>query len=59
MVLGEGFFEKPESNKDNIFAKFDRYDASPFAEKDIFQLKNIKTMEEDAFKTAINVLLKK
>jgi 5-methylcytosine-specific restriction protein B len=59
LVLGNGFFELMETNNDNIFANFDDYDASDFSERIIYKIKNISSMPDDDFISAINVLLKR
>ncbi|WP_428329524.1 McrB family protein [Mucilaginibacter sp.] len=59
LVIGKGFFQPIEEQKDDIFAKFDDYDPSVFAEKPVYCLCDISKMQDDTFKTAINLLLKK
>jgi 5-methylcytosine-specific restriction protein B len=58
LVLGKGFFQETEKSTDNIFADFDDYDASEFAERTIFRLKNVMAMKDDEFRAAISSLLK-
>lgn len=59
LVIGSGFFETIESQNENLFADFNDYDASEFAERIIYKVKNIAVMTDDDFKSAINLLLKK
>jgi len=59
LVLGKGFFQEVESSTDNIFAAFDDYDSTEFAERTIFKLKDIRTMTDVEFREAISILLKK
>jgi hypothetical protein len=47
-----------EKYTDNIFAAFDDYDASEFAERTIFKLKNVMDMTDNEFREAISILLK-
>jgi 5-methylcytosine-specific restriction enzyme B len=59
LVLGEEFFEPREEQNDNLFADFNGYDASEFAERPIYKVKNIANMSDSNFIKAINTLLKK
>lgn len=59
LVVGKGFFKPVESVQENLFAKFNDYDSSEFAERTIYKIRDITEMTEDDFKTAINDLLKK
>lgn len=59
LVLGKGFFEQMETPEENLFADFEEYDASEFAERTIYTIKDIANMTEDNFSKAINTLLKK
>jgi 5-methylcytosine-specific restriction endonuclease McrBC GTP-binding regulatory subunit McrB len=59
LVLGKGFFNTVESVQGNLFADFDDYDASEFAERTIYNLKNISILSDDEFTEAINLLLKR
>ncbi|MGV3545958.1 MAG: McrB family protein [Pedobacter sp.] len=58
LVIGKGFFE-PVENDENIFADFDDYDTSSFAERNIYRIKDIGKMEERVFENALNTLLNK
>lgn len=58
LVIGKGFFE-PIENDENIFADFSEYDASSFAERNIFRIKDIGKMDERVFANALNTLLNK
>lgn len=59
LVLGKGFFDMVEIVKENIFADFDDYDASEFADRSIYRFKNVIEMPEDDFNNAIKSLLNK
>jgi 5-methylcytosine-specific restriction protein B len=59
LVLGEEFFEPQEEQNDNLFADFNGYDASEFAERPIYKVKNIVNMTDPNFIKAITILLKK
>mgnify|MGYP000884496470 CR=1 FL=1 len=58
LVIGKGFFE-PVENHENIFADFDDYDTSSFAERNIYRIKDIGKMDERVFVNALNTLLNK
>jgi len=58
LVIGKGFFE-PVENHENIFADFDDYDISSFAERNIYRIKDIGKMDERVFVNALNTLLNK
>ncbi len=58
LVIGKDFFELIE-NDENIFADFPEYDASSFAERNIFRIKDIGKMDERVFINALNTLLNK
>jgi 5-methylcytosine-specific restriction protein B len=58
LVVGKGFFE-PVENDENIFAEFDDYDTSSFAERNIYRIKDISKMEDRVFINALNTLLNK
>lgn len=58
LVIGKGFFE-PIDNDENIFADFDDYDTSNFAERNIYRIKDISQMDERVFINAIGTLMKK
>jgi hypothetical protein len=45
--------------KKNLFAEFNDYDSSEFAERTIYKIRDIAIMTEDDFKIALNDLLKK
>lgn len=59
LVLGKGFFDSAEPVQENLFADFDDYDASEFAERPVFRLKDISKLSDEEFSEAINLLLKK
>lgn len=59
LVLGQDFFEPIEKTDETLFATFGDYDASGFAERPSYKLRNIGTMDTAAFKAAISTLLKK
>ena len=59
LVLGKGFFEEMETSNNAIFADFGDYDATEFAERTIYKLKNISTISDDDFLQAIKLLIKK
>jgi 5-methylcytosine-specific restriction protein B len=59
LVLGEEFFEPREEQNDNLFADFNGYDASEFAERPIYKVKDIVNMSDPNFIKAINTLLRK
>src|SRR5208337_3710584 len=59
LVLGKGFFEPTETIEENLFADFDDYDASEFAERTIYKIKDMAKMSDDDFNEAINALLKR
>jgi hypothetical protein len=59
LVVGIGFFETVENVQENLFAEFNDYDSSEFAERTIYKIRDIAEMTEDNFKTALNDLLKK
>jgi len=60
LILGQGFVNKKEGNSSdskNFFAKGDHENIDEFNDKQIWELKQIKTEEE--FKNALNILLNK
>jgi hypothetical protein len=57
--LGKGFFEAVEPVQENLFADFNDYDASEFAERTIFRLKDISKLSTEEFNEAIDLLLKR
>lgn len=59
LVVGKGFFEAVETVQENLFAEFNDYDSSEFAERTIYKIRDIAIMTEDDFKIALNDLLKK
>jgi len=59
LVLGKEFFETVENVEENVFANFNDYDASEFAERTIYKIKDISKMSDGDFNKAINDLLKK
>jgi 5-methylcytosine-specific restriction protein B len=59
LVVGIGFFETVENVQENLFAEFNDYDSSEFAERTIYKIRDIAIMTEDDFKIALNDLLKK
>lgn len=59
LVLGKGFFDAVEPVQENLFADFDDYDASEFAERPVYRLKNISKLSDEEFNEAINLLLKR
>jgi 5-methylcytosine-specific restriction endonuclease McrBC GTP-binding regulatory subunit McrB len=59
LVIGKEFFETVEKDDENIFANFEDYDASSFAERTIYKIKDIDNMSQDSFYKAINSLIKK
>lgn len=58
LVIGQNFFSEDESVDKNIFADFNDYDASQFAERSIYKIKNVADMDDDEFLKAIGTLLK-
>jgi 5-methylcytosine-specific restriction protein B len=58
LVIGKEFFEAVEKDDENIFADFEDYDASSFAERTIYKIKDIDKMSKDSFYKAINSLIK-
>lgn len=58
LVIGNGFFE-PIENDENIFADFDDYDTSSFAERNIYRIKEINKMDERVFVNALITLMNK
>lgn len=59
LVIGKEFFETIEKDDENLFADFEDYDASSFAERTIYKIKDIDNMSKDSFYKAINSLIKK
>lgn len=59
LVIGKEFFQTIEKDDENIFADFEDYDASSFAERTIYKVKDIDNMSQDSFYKAINSLMKK
>jgi 5-methylcytosine-specific restriction protein B len=59
LVLGEGFFEPREDEDENLFADFNGYDASEFAERPLYKVKNVTDMSDPDFIEAIKTLIKK
>jgi 5-methylcytosine-specific restriction endonuclease McrBC GTP-binding regulatory subunit McrB len=59
LVIGKEFFEPIEKDDENLFADFEDYDASSFAERTIYKIKDIDNMSQDSFYKAINSLMKK
>ena len=59
LVIGKEFFEAVEKDDENIFADFEDYDASSFAERTIYKIKDIDNMSKDSFYKAINSLISK
>lgn len=59
LVIGKEFFQTIEKDDENIFADFEDYDASSFAERTIYKLKDVDNMSQDSFYKAINSLMKK
>jgi len=57
LVLGKGFFEDFETDENDLFADFGEYDASDFATRKIYRLKNCSDMKKDAFLEALNLML--
>ena len=58
LVLGKGFIESVKTEQENLFADFDDYDASEFAERTIYKIKNIAKLSDDELHKAISLLLK-
>ncbi len=58
LVLGKGFIESVKNEQENIFADFDDYDASEFAERTIYNIKNVTKLSDDELLKAISLLLK-
>lgn len=58
LVLGKGFIESVKTEQENLFADFDDYDASEFAERTIYKLKNVAKLSDDELHKAISLLLK-
>ena len=59
LVIGKEFFETIEKDDENLFADFEDYDASSFAERTIYEIKDIDNMSKDSFYKAINFLIKR
>jgi 5-methylcytosine-specific restriction protein B len=59
LVIGKEFFETIEKDDENLFADFEDYDASSFAERTIYKIKDIDNMSKDSFYKAINSLIKR
>jgi 5-methylcytosine-specific restriction protein B len=59
LVIGKEFFEAVEKDDENIFADFEDYDASSFAERAIYKIKDIDNMSKESFYKAINSLVRK
>jgi 5-methylcytosine-specific restriction protein B len=59
LVIGKEFFEAVEKDDENIFADFEYYDASSFAERAIYKIKDIDNMSKESFYKAINSLIRK
>ncbi len=59
LVLGEDLFEPMEDQSDDLFADFNGYDASEFAERPVYKVKDIINMQDADFIKAINILLRK
>jgi 5-methylcytosine-specific restriction protein B len=59
LVLGKEFFEQAEAPEENLFADFEEYDASEFAERAVYRIKDVSSMTDASFSKAINTLLKK
>lgn len=59
LVIGSKFFKNNEEQEDNFFAPFEDYDSSPYLERKVYHLQNIKNMEKDEFEEALNHLLGK
>lgn len=58
LVLGEGFFDLNNAPENIIFASFNDYDGSEYAERKTYKLKNISQLSDENFIDAINLLLK-
>ena len=58
LVLGEGFFEPHDQQTEELFADFNDYDASSFAERPIYKVRDINKMSDSDFLSAINTLMK-
>jgi len=59
LVIGKEFFEPIEKDDENLFADFEDYDASSFAERAIYKIKDINKMSQDSFYKALSSLMKK
>ncbi|MBK8807018.1 MAG: AAA family ATPase [Bacteroidales bacterium] len=59
LVIGKEFFEPIEKDDENIFADFEDYDASSFAERTIYKIKDIEKMSNDIFSKSLLSLMKK
>jgi len=61
LVLGEGFFEPLESAgiETNLFAPFGEYEVSELLERPIYRLKNVATISDEEFSSALRLLLNK
>jgi 5-methylcytosine-specific restriction protein B len=59
LVIGKGFFKDVEKQDENIFADFYDNGVAEFADREIYNVKNIAKMADPEFNTAINLLLKK
>jgi hypothetical protein len=59
LVIGKEFFEPIEKDDEYIFADFEDYDASSFAERPIYKIKDIEKMSKETFSKALLSLMKK
>lgn len=57
LVLGKSFFEPITNDSRNIFADFDDYDASEYAERTTYKLKKTVNMSNDDFSNAVLKLI--
>jgi 5-methylcytosine-specific restriction protein B len=60
LVIGSDFFENEGKKIDTVsFADFKGYDDSELEQREIYKLKNSEKLENEHFKNALNILLKR
>ena len=59
LVLGEGFFDMEKQKEKISFAKFNDYDSSEFADRNVYRLKLVTEMDDERFLSALTLLLNK
>lgn len=58
LVIGKEFFVPVENSEKNLFAAFEDYESTDFAERRIFKILDISRMEKEEFKAAIESLIR-